>query len=303
MRILYGKCFGIGNAVMAVPAIKALQDKPDTTVDILIGNTADDVGAYQVLSKVVRPTGKIYVGSALEGDYDVAVMAIPFDGRWQNGVHFRAKQVMDGRTRPDPSTTGLVSWKDHEARYQMQNARQLGFQGPDPDCRFGLRADRMAKRVYIGLGYKKDVAGFWKSKHWGNENYAFLISKLLEHLPLDWEVVTTGDLADFQFSIGPISRLVNDSRRFVFKLSRNLDEAFATVASCSLYVGNDTGMMHVAAAAGCNVLALFFLENSIVKSRPLAVSEDQECMVLDGTTDRSRLSKEYVWNAVQLMLC
>jgi hypothetical protein len=302
VRILVGKVFGIGNAVMAVPMIKALQYKPDAVVDILIGSTPDDVGAFQVLSKVVRPPGKIYVGSALECDYDVAVMAIPFDGRWQNGAHFRATKVLDGRTRPDPSTTGLISWKDHEANYQMENARSLGFQDYDPKCSFLGHVPKDERQIYIGVGYKKDTAGFWKVKHWGNDNYAKLINLLLARLPCDWKIVTTGDMADLQLSIGPIMRAVNNSR-FQQVPTTNLDDAFHVVASSRLYIGNDTGMMHVASSAGCDVLAMFFLENSIVKSRPLHVHENQECMVIDGTKDRSIVTPEYVCTGAEVILC
>lgn len=299
MKVLVGKCFGIGNAVMAVPMIKALQFKPNTVVDILIGNTQDDVGAFQVLSKVIKHPGKIYVNSALEGDYDVAIMAIPFDGRWKNGVHFRADQVMDGRTRPDPSTTGLSSWKDHESRYQMQNARSLGFSGVDPTCDFMpsniLKCDR---DIYVGLGYKKDAAGFWKVKHWGNENYASFISKFLEKNP-DHRFVTTGDMADLKLTIGPISRWVNN-RNFEFKLSANLDEAFQTVARCGTYIGNDTGMMHVASSTGSRTLGMFFLENSIVKSSPLRIRDGQLCDVIDGTGDRrASVTPDFVANVLE----
>jgi len=292
---------------MAVPAIKALQWKPDTIVDILVGDTSDDVGAIQVLSKVVQGPGKLCVNSALEHDYDVAVMAIPFDGRWLNGVHFRAKEVMDGRTRPDPKTTGLVSWNDHESEYQMENARKLGYLGSTPSSRFlPFTGEALPNRIYIGMGYKKDQLGFWKSKHWGNENYAALITGLLKNLPEDWKIVTTGDVGDLQLSIAPVARMVND-KRFEFKLSANLDEAFRVVASCGLYVGNDTGMMHVAASCGRNVVAMFFLENSIVKSRPLLSSQSdrplQECLVLDGTIDRAKITPQYVQTAVEVTLC
>lgn len=300
MRILVGKVFGIGNAVMACPMIRALQYKPDVIVDILIGSTPDDVGAYQVLSHVVQHPGKIYVNAALEHDYDVAVMAIPFDGRWQNGVHFRAKEVMDGRTRPDPSTTGLVSWKDHEARYQMQNARQLGFLGIDPPCSF-LEPQAYKQQIYLGMGYKKDAAGFWKQKHWGNENYAKLVKMILEKLPPPWKVVTTGDMGDMQATIGPLMRS-GLGNRFDVISSSNLDDAFKVVASSIIYIGNDTGMMHVAASAGRHIISMFFLENSITKSKPLAVREDQDIVVLDGTKDRNSITPELVMTGLEVML-
>ena len=266
MKILVGKTFGIGNAVMAVPMIRALQTLGD--VDVLIGTTPDDIGAYQVLSKVLRPHEQIYASSALQCVYDVAIMAIPFDGRWRNGADFRAKEVLDGRTRPDPSTVGLVSWEKHEAEYQMDNARQLGFKGPMPDTSFLEPTLQDPNKIYLGIGYKKDAAGFWKVKHWGNDNYVEFLKILFDRRP-GVRVVTSGDFADLSMSIGPIGRRLNDSR-FVCEPSYNIDHAFEIISGCGAYVGNDTGMMHVAASAGCTTLGLFFMgQKSVIKSGPL----------------------------------
>lgn len=267
MKILYCKCFGIGNAVMAVPAIKALRSMGHQ-VDVLIGNLPDDGGTREVMNLLKMHKGvveSIFINQA-EGEHDLAIMAIPFDGRWRNGVHFRASKVMDGRTRPDPSTTGLVSWKRHEIEYQMDNARELGYSGPVPDCSFfEPHAIDGGRTFYLGIGYKKDAAGFWKQKHWGNENFAVLVKLLLADNPLN-RVVTTGDLQDMVLTIAPIQRMVNDPR---FKHEPgNLVKSFEVVADSFFYVGNDTGMMHVAAARGRHVLGLFFLENSITKSHP-----------------------------------
>jgi ADP-heptose:LPS heptosyltransferase len=272
---------------------------PDVQVDILVGNLHDDVGAFEVMRHVVGGEGKLYVNTALQCDYDVAVMAIPFDGRWQNGVHFRAKKVLDGRTRPDPSTTGLISWKKHEVEYQMDNARELGFQGFTPDCSF-LQTPKISSyskgfvdRLYLGIGYKKDVAGFWQMKHWGNENYGALVKILLEKYPA-LSVHTTGNVADFHQSIGPISRIVNN-KRFVCTLSKNLYEAFDKVSSCYMYVGNDTGMMHVAASCNRRVTGLFFLEHSITKNRPWC----DMYTAIDGVYNRDKVTPEYVLSQIE----
>ncbi len=251
---------------MAIPMIRALQYLPDAIVDVLVGDLPDDFGARQVLSKVVGGQGKLYVTEALEHHYDVAVMAIPFDGRWRNGIHFNADQVIDGRTRPDPKTTGLVSWQHHEIDYQMDNARQLGYFGDVPSARFMPYMQRDPDRIYVGVGYKKDASGFWKVKHWGNENYAKLITMILDHDP-KIKVVMTGDVADFSLSIAPIKRMVSN-QRLIANFSSNIDDAFRTVAGCGTYVGNDTGMMHVASSCGLNVLGLFFMQHAVKKNGP-----------------------------------
>lgn len=280
MRVLFCKTFGIGNAVMAVPAIKALASMGNQ-VDVLVGRTPDDIGAWEVFTLLrdhLGTVGRVWIDSVSPSEpaYDLAIQSIPYDGRWQNGVHFRAAVVMDGRTRPDPSTVGLVSWKKHEVEYQMDNIYSLGYEGPIPSCEF-MQSHQVDGDhcFYLGVGYKKDSAGFWKKKHWGNENYAALVKMILADHPSN-RVYVTGDSGDVGMSIRPIMRAV-DSDNFIL-LPRQLKHSFDVVNDCGTYVGNDTGMMHVAAARGRKVVALFFLENSITKSRPWC----DDSRVIDG---------------------
>lgn len=295
MKILVGKTFGIGNAVMAVPMIKALNTIPNLSIDILVGDTRDDVGAQQVLSHMVRPPAKLYVNQALECDYDLAIMSMPFDGRWQNGVHFRAKDVWDGRTRPDPSTTGLVSWDRHEIDYQVDTARRLGFEGPIPDTSFFTPKGYDTDKIYLGVGYKKDAAGFWKVKHWGNENFAQFANLFLRKYQ-NKKLIVTGDPGDMVFSIAPIMRMVDADvvSRFKLIVTPTLQDAFDVISGCGAYVGNDTGMMHVAASCGIPTVGLFFMgPKSVTKAAPRWDENSLLCKAI-CLEDRAKVTPEYV---------
>jgi ADP-heptose:LPS heptosyltransferase len=283
MKILVGKCFGLGNAVMSIPMLEAIRSLPCVEqLDVLIGSMPDDGGASNVMRHLLA-NGVIH---GLHTDrvpeyitYDIAIMAIPFDGRWRNGVHFHSIEVWDGRTRPDPSTTGLVSWKKHEVLYQMENAERLGYSGEVPSTSFHpSNSPGFCRDVYIGVGYKKDAESFWSKKHWGNDNFAKFVSLLLEQYP-DVRVHGTGDLLDWKLSLQPIQRAVKNDRLKV--AATNLERAFETLSKCGLYVGNDTGMMHVAQSMGIPCVSLFFLENSITKSAPFAGDN----VVIDALTE------------------
>lgn len=287
MNILIAKTFGIGNAVCAVPMIKAIRKaNPDARIHVLVGNHSDDFGSWDVF---VRLTEELKLGLftnvALNVEYDVAVLSIPYDGRWKNGVHFSARRVIDGRGRPEHSQVfGFSSWKKHEVEYQMENAYELGYTGETPDCSFfdpeshkeELSLSYPEKTVYLGVGYKKDAAGFWKQKHWGNENFAALVKMLLDS-DSRLVVTSTGDITDMQLSMGPIKRLVNNDRYVT--LVQPLAKSFVVMASAGSYVGNDTGMAHVAASMGKKVAVVFKMENASTKSRPWC----KEYRVIEGT--------------------
>lgn len=270
MKILIGKTFGLGNAIMSIPMIKALRSL-NHQIDVLIGNTQDDCGAIDIFKHLHRDMiiDNIFFDKVdLNKQYDIAIMAIPFDGRWVESVHFSAKQVLDGRPRPIPSTTGLVSWKKHEVEYQMDDAYHLGFTGSVPSLSFLTKNDNIKQdinNVYLGVGYKKDNKRFWDIKHLGNKNYISLIKKILD-FDENIKIYSTGDMMDFKVCLKNISEEVNNDR-FIVNIE-SIDKSFQTIKKCSTYIGNDTGFMHVAASLKMHCIVPFFLENSIVKNRP-----------------------------------
>lgn len=264
MRILVGKCFGLGNAVMSVPMVRALAHLG--TVDVLAGNGPDDAGSVDVFLSLQREgvIDRLHLVSACEVEYDVAVMAIPFDGRWQNGTHFRAVRVLDRRPRPDFSPElGFSSWRKHEVEYQVDNARELGYEGPSPQMSFCPRSDWDDDTVYLGFGFKRDAQSFWSAKHWGNERYVQFIRRCRELRP-SIKFRSTGNAADLAQCIIPISREVGDLGPVV----SNIANAIQVVGRCAAYVGNDTGMMHVAASFEMPTYGLMAYENVATKNRP-----------------------------------
>lgn len=281
MKILYGRCFGIGNAIMAVPALKALRYlNPTAEIHLLVGSSFDDIGAFDVATMLIEKypniVDRIVIDRApYDVVYDLAIMAIPFDGRWVEGRDFRARQVRDGRTRPDPTTVGLGSWKKHEVRYQLDNVDpsirefDTSFIPCDTTCLSWFDVPPPS-HVYLGVGYKKDPRGQWNVKHWGNENYAELVQRILSADPIA-RVWTTGDNLDITQTISRITPQISpDVRDRFVAYPLSLRRSFVKMRDrCGTYVGNDTGMMHVAASLDRRVVGLFFMENSIVKNGPL----------------------------------
>lgn len=281
MKILFCKTFGIGNLIMAIPTIRALKSLGHT-VDVLVGDTHDDVGALDVLKTLKQnfpgDVDDIHVGCVLSPakKHDLAILSIPYDGRWKNGVHFDAENVVDGRTRPDPSTTGLSSWLKSEHEYQLDNARDMGwicydFEPWYPTTRIFHPEQIMPTphSFYFGVGYKKDQNNFWSAKHWGTDCYIEL-ARLILAAESNAVIYMTGDEADLKLTIAPMLRALHEfSKRVVYVPTSSVAAALKIVSCCETYVGNDTGMMHVAAAAGRNVLGLFFLKNSHIKNPPV----------------------------------
>lgn len=309
-KLLFCRSFGIGNALMSVPAIKHYA-RNGFDVYVIVGSTPDDEGAYDILTQVRWPSldgenaGGVYVhkdpppGHQLEGGgelvmrwnrslqkyWDVGVFSIPYDGRWKWLEQF-CHEVVDGRPRPDPSTFGFSSWLKHETEYQVEVAEQVtGVKRPrffdrPFDNRLGECAwspSKGARGVYLGVGRKRDAAGFWEKKHWGDENYAELVEKILDRT--DFDVVSTGNRADMVTTIAHIRKKVGNTDRFGFA-ETPIHRAVNIMTRCHSFIGNDTGTMHLAAAIDLPIVAVFNLEGTLRKNHPL--SDPLSWRVLEG---------------------
>ncbi len=98
-------------------------------------------------------------------------------------------------------------------------------------------------------------ATYGSAKQWPADRYAALADRLVEDFGM--KVLLTGVQAD-----GPAARVVRSSTRYperVIDLTGRTDiqELGAVLRRCAVFVTNDTGAMHVGAAVGVPVVAIF----------------------------------------------
>ncbi len=105
---------------------------------------------------------------------------------------------------------------------------------------------------YIGLGPTAN----WSGKAWPPERFAALFRAVRDQaLPGARAVVFAGPGATEQAMAAPVLAALPDAVDLTGRLS--LPEASACLSRCSLFVGNDSGLMHLAAATGAPTLGLF----------------------------------------------
>jgi ADP-heptose:LPS heptosyltransferase len=109
-----------------------------------------------------------------------------------------------------------------------------------------------AGRPVVGLAPSAN----WPPKVWPAERFAALFNKLnCGPLPGAVPVVFGGPGKVERAMADPLLAALPDAIDLVGRLS--LPEAAACLARCTLFVGNDSGLMHLAAAAGAPTLGLF----------------------------------------------
>jgi heptosyltransferase-2 len=99
-------------------------------------------------------------------------------------------------------------------------------------------------------------AEFGPSKRWPESYYAHVANDMIKS---GYQVYLFGSVKD-QVVTNEIKRLVEPANQdSVFDLAgtTSLIEAVDLLASCEIVVSNDSGLMHVAAAVGCKVVAVY----------------------------------------------
>ena len=155
----------------------------------------------------------------------------------------RKRAVMRGGRRPGHRLTHLAG---------TLNLRPP----PDPVAWTGA-ADRqvaaalMPGRLYVGLGPTAN----WAGKVWPGERFVALFREVQEMWPDAQPVVFAGPGEAEAAMAAPVLRGLPEALDLSGRLT--LPQAAACLSRCALFVGNDSGLMHLAAAAGTPTLGLF----------------------------------------------
>ena len=156
----------------------------------------------------------------------------------------RGRAIMRGGRRPGHRTGHLAS--------------VLGLDPPPMPVVWTAPEDRARAasllprdRVLIGLGPTAN----WSGKVWPAERFAALFGQLRDRLPDAVPVVFAGPGAAERAMAAAVLEALPEAVDLCGRLS--LAEAAACLQRCALFVGNDSGLMHLAAAAGTPTLGLF----------------------------------------------
>ena len=120
--------------------------------------------------------------------------------------------------------------------------------------RFLTDAGVKSERTLIGI----HPGGNWIYKLWNAEKYAQLASTLSKEKNAEILLFSGPNERELQAQVADMM----DTPPVLVK-TENLREVAALIAACDVYIGNDTGPMHIAAAVGTPVVALFGSTNHI----------------------------------------
>lgn len=285
MKILVRATNWVGDAIMALPALRAVRSKfPEAEIAILARPYVADVYreqgicnhliAYDSQTNHEGIFGRERLAAELRAQkFDVALLLQnAFDAAWlawRAGIPERIGYARDGRgfllTKPI-RVPKAGETPAHEKFYYLELLRRAGWTDSLPDESFislnvseqnrgraeefliqsGVRPDSL--RIAIGAG-----ASYGSAKCWPPSRFATLANRLQSES--DADVILFGTAAEAAVTRAISSELRRPPIDLTEKTS--IADLPALLSQCHLFIGNDSGAMHVAAGVGLPVVAVF----------------------------------------------
>jgi len=285
VKILIRATNWVGDAIMALPALRAVRGRfPEASLSIVARPYVADIYRGQGICDELIPYDPKGAHSGLGGrerlarelrsqKFDVALMLQnAFDAAWlawRAGVPQRIGYARDGRSLlltkkiPVPKPGEIPA---HEQFYYLELFRRAGWiDSLSGESQIALRVSEekshRAEEVLVSAGASPHRvriaigagASYGSAKCWPPERFAEFVNRFRVHTDVD--VVFFGTAAEQQVSEAIVSGVKGPSVSLVGRTA--IADLPALLSRCQLFVGNDSGAMHVAAAVGLPVVAVF----------------------------------------------
>lgn len=317
-KILIRSTNWIGDAVMTTPAIRTIRENfPESEIVLLAYPWVSDIFRYSpridrilTYDKKGRHKGipgMLRLAAELrEEHFDSAILLQnAFEAAfitWRAGIPVRAGYNTDGRgfllTHKVHKPLEIV--KKHEVFYYQRIMIGLGMQpGPNelelfiPGEEIETIRERVNNIANFTLGRQPLIgfnpgAAFGPAKRWPPEKYGELAQLICKNT--DAVIVLFGSNADRE----TCSELIANSGTAAPRIlnlagATTLMEAMALIGECDVFVTNDSGLMHVAAALHTPMVAIFgstdhirtgpYTDNAIIirKALPCSPCKKKNC--------------------------
>lgn len=283
MKILVRATNWVGDAIMSIPALCAIrQHWPDAQITVLARPSVAEVYSGQPFVDRVMPFNAASrnlaameraAASLRAEQFDCAVLfQNAFSAAWlvwrariaeRIGYARDARGVLLSKAVKVPRKGEIPA---HESFYYLELLHRAGWLESIPEVKrislalqagaattaearlreAGVRA--VAKRIAIAPG-----AAYGSAKCWPPDRFAAVADALVDEF--DADVILFGASSELE-----ICRQIADRMRHrpvVLAGQTSMGELPALFSRCSLFVGNDSGAMHVAAAVGLPLVAIF----------------------------------------------
>ena len=285
MKLLIRATNWVGDAIMALPALRLVRERfPEAHIAILAlpyvakiydrQGIADELMVYDRKGEHSGLRGRSRLAAALRAKkFDTALLLQnAFDAAWiawRGGIPERIGYDRDARgllltqAIPVPKRGEIPA---HEKYYYLELLRRAGWldklpEIPEISLRVADEDSQRAEGKLRSLGVRAGalriavaaVASYGSAKCWPPERFAEALNQMRRER--DADVILFGTPAEAVVAAAIAGALGQPA----LDLTGNtlIGELPALLKCCSVFLGNDSGAMHVAAAVGLPVVAVF----------------------------------------------
>jgi heptosyltransferase III len=254
MDILFVTATRIGDAVLSTGLLSHLIAKhPQARLTIAAGPAA-----APLFAAVPRLARLIVVEKRPGSVHWLSLWAAVADRRWDLAVDLRGSALAWLLRAGDRRVIGKPHPQEHRV---VELGRLFGLDPPPaPTLWTAPEHELRAQLLVPGGGPVLAIgpAANWRGKQWRAERFAELALRLTAaDGPLPGARVAVLAAAHERAQAAPVLAALPPERALDLVGGTDLPTAAAVMRRCTLFIGNDTGLMHIAAASGTPTLGLF----------------------------------------------
>jgi heptosyltransferase II len=285
MRLMIRATNWVGDAILALPALRAVRTRfPEAQIAIVARPYVADIYRGQGIADELIPydvngahrgwKGRERLAADLRAKkFDCALLLQnAFDAAWlawRSGIPERIGYARDGRSLLLTKAVPVAKAEEipaHEKFYYLELLRRTGWiQELRDDTYITLEISdeqsERAERTLCSAGTRSGVpriavgagASYGAAKCWSPDRFAKTLEQFATQNNVD--LILFGTPAEAQVSAAIAAGIGRPVINLTGKTA--IEDLPALLARCHLFLGNDSGAMHVAAAVGVPVVAIF----------------------------------------------
>lgn len=267
--VLVIKLWAIGESILTLPMIKAIKEKnPQTKITILARkrNKAVYEGQTFIDNVILFEPEHLMQIARMHKKFDLAIDCEPYLnisailGRWlaktQKGFsHNTRAKLYDTKIDYNDKQHVVKTYLDLGSIIGADKLVKLRYSTEDAKTVTELlKQHHITKKDFV-VGMCQSVAESGKNRMWPTENYAKVADALTEEYGA--KIILVGAKSDNENNNEIIKLSKNKTNIFNFAGKTTLKQLFNLVENCKLFISNDTGPMHIAAAQGVRTIGIF----------------------------------------------
>ena len=275
-KILIVQLWGIGETILTLPAIEALRKKfPKAKIEVLatsrnkgvyFGNKNVDkiitlkLNPFSILAFILTNIKEYDLVIDMEEYLNISAIISFFAGKRSIGYsHNSRAKLYSIKVRYNDQQHAMQTFLDLvralDINYDAAKLQQLNFSKNDRDFVDKLLKNNKIKSNDFLVCVAPGAAESAKCRMWPFDRYAELCDEIISRHKA--KVVFIGNKDEIKLIDEMQKKMDNKGNAINTAGKVTLNQLFYLISKCNIFIGNDAGPMHIAAAQGVKTLGLF----------------------------------------------